>query len=150
MNAAIVYQEEQRFYPWLIALIFVACALSIVIPMMCGVPLGDFGLWIGAIAFGIVFLAFWLFRKLIVQITPSQLIFGFPVWKVRLPLSNLEVTGVVMIPKIAGAGMHYWAGKAYYNAKMGHGVEVKSGGKTYVIGSDTPDMLSDMIKSVVI
>ena len=122
----VIYQEEQQLYSWIIVSVIVICLLSIVVPLLFGRIQDVVGLWIGAGAILFVFAAMWLFRKLIVQITTTHLIFGYPVWKVKLLLEGLQVQGVVEIPKMAGAGIHCWKGKTYYNAKVGKGVEVKS------------------------
>ena len=147
MNESIIYQEEQHFYPWLIILIVVVCLLGVVIPVAAGVPVSHPSIWMSVLVIGIIFLVVWLFRKLTVMITPTHLVFGFPIWKKRLRLDAISVGGVVTIPFFAGAGIHCWGGKLYVNAKVGRGVSVSAGDKTYVIGSDSPESLTDAIQT---
>ena len=149
MDESVLYSEEQSFYPWLIWLIVIACALGIIIPVSVGVPFGHSSIWIEILMFAILLAAFWLFRKLMVVITPTQLIFGFPVWKKKLRLDTIAVGNVVSIPFMAGAGIHCWRGKTFVNARTGKGVEVTSNDKTYVIGSNSPELLMESIRSAV-
>jgi hypothetical protein len=149
MDESVLYTEEQRFYPWVIWMIVIACAAAIFVPVSFGVPLGHSSIWISVLVYAVLIIVFWLFRKLMVVITPTQLIFGFPVWKKKLRLDNVLVGDVVTIPFMAGAGIHYWAGKMFVNARWGRGVEVTSNSKTYVIGSDSPDTLIEYIRSAV-
>jgi hypothetical protein len=149
MVESVLYSEEQRFYPWLIWLIVVACAVAIIIPVSLGVPFGHSSIWISVLIYVVLVVIFWLFRKLMVVITPTELIFGYPVWKKKLRLDTIMVGSVVSIPFMAGAGIHYWAGKMFVNARMGKGVEVTSNNKTYVIGSNSPETLMESIRSAV-
>jgi hypothetical protein len=149
VDESVLYSEEQRFYPWLIWLIIIAFAIAIIIPLSVGVSFSHSSIWITMLTYAILIVVFWLFRKLMVVITPTQLIFGFPIWKKKLRLDTIMVGSVVKIPFIAGAGIHCWGGKTFINARMGKGVEVTSNEKTYVIGSDGPDTLLESVRSAV-
>lgn len=149
MDEAVLYQEEQRFYSWVIYLVVAACVGMVLLPLCLGVTLMDQGTWIGVAAMMLVLVICWLFRKLVVQLTPTHLIFGFPVWKVILSVDDFDIGEVVAIPITAGAGVHYWRGKTYFNAKMGCGLEVTTIKKTYVIGSDDPDQLAEALRSMI-
>jgi hypothetical protein len=149
MEESVLYKEEQKFYPWVIWLIVIACASGIIIPLSVGVPFSHSSIWIGVLVYALLVVVFWLFRKLMVVITPTQLIFGYPIWKKKLRLDITIVGSVVSIPFMAGAGIHYWAGKMFVNARWGKGVEVTSNNKTYVIGSNSPEILMESIRSAV-
>jgi hypothetical protein len=149
MNESVIYQEEQTLYPWLMALITLVCLSGIIVSILMGVPLREHGTWVAWLVVIVVVILLGLFRKLTVQITPTQLVFGYPIWKKRAPLNEVLVGEVVKIPYVAGMGIHYWAGKTYVNARMGGGLEVIIGGRTFVIGSNQPHRLSSAIKSVI-
>ena len=149
MDESVIYHEEQQFYPWLIALILIACLAGIIVPLSFGAPLFKSGTWIGILVFIILVVVFWGFRKMTVQITPSLLIFGFPYWKVRIPVQEVMVGSVLPIPWIAGLGIHYWGGKIYFNAKMSQGLEIVVGNKTYVIGTDSAERLAEALRSTI-
>ena len=77
-----------------------------------------------------------------VVITSTELRFGFPFWRVRLPLNEVEIIGVEPIPLMAGVGIHFSRGRWVYNARLGEGVHLVSAGKKhYLIGSDNPQAL---------
>ena len=149
MNETVLYQEEQQFYSWVMYLIGVSCVVLVLLPLCLGASTKDPGIWIGLTAMALVLAVCWLFRKLVVQLTPTHLIFGFPVWKIKLSIDDFEIGEVVTIPVIAGAGVHYWRGRTYFNAKMGSGLEVTTIKKTYVIGSDDPDNLAETLRSMI-
>ena len=83
-----------------------------------------------------------------VVITTTELRFGFPFWRVRLSLEELEVIGVEPIPLLAGVGIHFSRGKWVYNARLGEGIHlVVAGKKHYLIGSDNPQTLFNALKT---
>ena len=149
MNETVLYQEEQRFYSWMLYLIVAGCLVVVFLPMGLGASLKEPGAWIGLAAMVLVLVVCWLFRKLMVQLTPTYLIFGFPIWKVKLPTDDFEIGEVVTIPVTAGAGVHYWRGKTYFNARMGGGLEIVTDKRTYVIGSNDPEQLSETLRSMI-
>jgi len=149
MDKSILYQEKQPIYSWLIVLVFVACALGLIIPAAFGVRLDHQAMRPGEIMMVAILIVIWLFRKLIVVITPTQLTFGFPIWKKRLRLDTIVVGGVVTIPFLAGFGIHFCGKRMYVNAKMGRGVELTAKDRRYVIGSDSPEKLDNAIRSAV-
>jgi len=149
MDQSILYQEEQPIYTWMIVLVFVVCALGLIIPAAFGVRLDHPSMRPGEITMLGVLAMIWLFRKLRVVVTATQLLFGFPVWKKRLRLDMITVGGVVAIPFMAGFGIHFWGKRMYINAKMGKGVEVIAKDRKYVIGSDSPEKLDNALKSAV-
>jgi hypothetical protein len=150
MDESVIYQEEQQFYPWLIALILLACLAGIIVPLSFGAPLFKSGTWIGILVFIFLVVIFWGFRKMTVQVTPTQLIFGFPYWKVRIPLQEVMVGSKLPIPWIAGLGIHYWGGKTYFNARMSQGLEIMVGSKAYVIGTDSAEKLAKALQSAIV
>ncbi len=83
-----------------------------------------------------------------VVITSTELRFGFPFWRVRLPLNEVEIIGVEPIPLMAGVGIHFSRGRWVYNARLGEGVHlVVAGKKHYLIGSDNPQALFNALKT---
>ncbi len=76
------------------------------------------------------------FMRMYTRVTQSSLSFGTSFLLRRtLPATELEVVGPQAIPFLAGIGVHYFRGKIYYNMRLGKGLEVKHGKRTYVIGS---------------
>ena len=149
MIETVLYQEEQQFYSWVMYLIVASCMVVVLLPLCLGGTLMEPGTWIGVAAMVLVLAVCWLFRKLVVQLTPTHLMFGFPVWKIQLSTDDFEIGEVVTIPVIAGAGVHYWRGRTYFNAKMGSGLEITTIKKTYVIGSDDPNNLAEALRSMI-
>ena len=83
-----------------------------------------------------------------VVITSTELRFGFPFWRVRLPLNEVEIIGVEPIPLMAGVGIHFSRGRWVYNARLGEGVHLVSAGKKhYLIGSDNAQALFNALKT---
>jgi hypothetical protein len=130
-------------------LIVAGCLVVVFLPMGLGATLKEPGTWIGVAAMVLVLVICWLFRKLVVQLTPTHLNFGFPIWKVTLSTDDFDVGDVVNIPITAGAGVHYWRGKTFFNARMGSGLEIVTEKRTYVIGSDDPEQLSETLRAMI-
>ncbi|MBU1706962.1 hypothetical protein KKB28_03495 [bacterium] len=83
-----------------------------------------------------------------VVITSTELRFGFPFWRVRFPLEQIDVIGVEPIPLLAGVGIHFSRGRWVYNARQGEGVHlVVAGKKHYLIGSDNAQALFNALKT---
>lgn len=103
--------------------------------------------WI--IATTIVILAVFLgMRTMKVVVTTGELRFGFAYWRKRLPLWDVEIVGVEQIPFLAGIGVHYYPNRWVYNARIGRGVHLVYHGKRhYLIGSDDPDALFNVLKT---
>ncbi|MBU1936194.1 hypothetical protein KKG05_02265, partial [bacterium] len=53
-----------------------------------------------------------------VVVTSTELRFGFPFWRVRFPLEQIDVIGVEPIPLLAGVGIHFSRGRWVYNARQ--------------------------------
>jgi len=93
-------------------------------------------------------LALWGFSTLHVIVTSVEIRFGFPLLRRRIPIHELTVGDVERIPLLAGMGVHYWGGRWVYNARFGRGVELLSGKRRYLVGSDTPERLQAALLQV--
>jgi ABC-type Fe3+-siderophore transport system permease subunit len=82
-----------------------------------------------------------------VVVTSTELRFGFPFWRVRCPLKDIEVVAVEPIPILAGVGIHLARGRWVYNARQGDGVHlIIKGKKHYLVGSDNAQALFNVLK----
>lgn len=125
--------EEQQDIPLRGPLTLASAAAFFVIPVFTKMPLLVV-LSMFAAGIGIS----WLmssFMQMTTRVTASGLTFGPNIWTKRIPSNEIEIIGPQKIPFLAGVGIHFYRGKTYYNMRMGKGLEVKHGRKTYVIGS---------------
>ncbi len=86
------------------------------------------------------------FRNFKTEVTATALRFGFPLYRKRLSLSGLEVGEIRPIRFWYGWGVHYIRGIWVWNARLGRGVLVQSGGKKYLIGSEQPERLQSVLR----
>lgn len=109
-------------------------------------PFGSFMMIVFSILLAIVL---WGFTALNIVVTPTELRFGFPIYRKRFPLERVEVGDVERIALIAGIGIHFWAGKWVYNARFGLGVNIKRGRSRYLLGSNQPEQLQNALLQLV-
>ena len=84
-----------------------------------------------------------------IVVTPTELRFGFPIYRKRFPLAQVAVGDVERIALIAGIGIHFWAGKWVYNARYGRGVNIKHGRFRFLLGSNQPEHLQNTLMQLV-
>jgi len=109
-------------------------------------PIGALVMILFAAAFTVVLWSFTVFNTVI---TPTELRFGFPLFRKRFPLAELSVGDVEKIAILAGIGIHYWSGKWVYNARYGDGVNITHGRRRYLIGSTNPFELQHKLMEVI-
>lgn len=80
----------------------------------------------------------WGFTEFTVVVTPTELRFGFPLFRKHFPLSEVQVGDTEHITLLAGIGIHYWHGKWVYNSRYGDGVNIVRGKRRYLLGSRHP------------
>jgi hypothetical protein len=88
-----------------------------------------------AAAFGVVL---WGFTEFSVVVTPTEVRFGFPLFRKHFALSEIQVGETQRIALLAGIGIHYWQGKWVYNSRYGEGVNISRGRRSYLLGSRHP------------
>jgi hypothetical protein len=81
------------------------------------------------------------FTEFSVVITPTELRFGFPIYRKRFRLTEISVGDIEKIAVLAGIGIHFWNRKWVYNARYGRGVNIRHGRFLYLLGSDQPEQL---------
>jgi hypothetical protein len=142
-----IHQESQSIAKWLRFL--VVCIVVLLVVLAVWLP-GKREILPKIIAFasGLIVLLIFLAMVMKVVVTSSELRFGFPFWRVRFPLKDIEVLGVEPIPLMAGIGIHYYRGKWVYNARQGQGIHlVYRKEKHYLISSDNPEALFCALKT---
>ena len=90
-------------------------------------------------------LVFWGFTQFTVVVTPTELRFGFPLFRKRFAFDEIQVGETERITLLAGIGIHYWAGRWVYNARLGEGVNVSHGKYRYLLGSRHPRELQHVL-----
>lgn len=125
--------EEQQEIPIRGALAFLSAAAFFVIPLFTKMPLLVI-LVMFAAGIGMSVLI-GSFMRMHTRVTFNELSFGPSIWKQRIPATELNVVGPKKIPLMAGIGIHRFRGVTYYNMRLGNGLEIKHGKRTYVIGS---------------
>ncbi len=145
-----IHQERQtlsRVFFLFVIFIIAGCVLLSVM-MVKGERIFD---TIFLVIMGIAILILLLSMVMRVVVTSTELRFGFPFWRVRLPLEEIEIIGVEPIPLMAGIGIHFSRGRWVYNARLGEGVHIVSAGKKHhLIGSDNPQALFNALKTATI
>jgi hypothetical protein len=138
-----IYQEHQKISRALMAFVLLIVAGCVVLSVV---------MTKGERIFDTIFLVIMgIAISLRVVITTTELRFGFPFWRVRLPLETIEIIGVEPIPLLAGIGIHFSRGRWVYNARQGDGVHlVVAGKKHYLIGSDYAQALFNALKQATI
>jgi hypothetical protein len=91
----------------------------------------------------------WGLTELKTVVTPTELRFGSPVYRKRIPLSKLRVGQVEHIPFWAGIGIHTYFGRWVFNARFGRGLNIMVNNRRYLIGSDNPERLQNALMHVV-
>jgi ABC-type Fe3+-siderophore transport system permease subunit len=145
-----IYQEHQKISRALMAfvLLIVAGCVVLSVVMTKGERIFD---TIFLVIMGIAISLLLMSMTMRVVITTTELRFGFPFWRVRLPLETIEIIGVEPIPLLAGIGIHFSRGRWVYNARQGDGVHlVVAGKKHYLIGSDYAQALFNALKQATI
>jgi hypothetical protein len=107
--------------------------------------------WQSAMLAGMAIIAagvIWGLTQFSVEISSSEIRFGFPLWRKKYRVGDLEVGAVEAIPFGAGIGIHFWRRKWVYNARFGRGVIVKTGKTTYLLGSNYPERLQNALLGV--
>ena len=142
-----IHKESQTIPKWLLFL--VVCVVVLLVVLAVWLPdEREMMSTIIAFASGFIVLLVFLAMVMKVVVTSNELRFGFPFWRVRFPLKDVEVLGVEPIPLLAGIGIHYHRGKWVYNARQGQGVHlVCRKEKHYLIGSDNPEVLYNALKT---
>lgn len=125
--------EEQQDIPVRGPLAFMSAAAFFVIPLFTKMPLFVI-LVMFAAGIGVSVLIS-SFMRMQTRVTISELTFGPNIWTRRIPAAEINVVGPQKIPFMAGVGIHRYRGKIYYNMRLGKGLEIKHGKRTYVIGS---------------
>jgi hypothetical protein len=135
-----VYEESQTMPTWFLLLIGLVL-LAALASALLSAPEEQLGLVL-VVLFVLAVMLF-LFYRMRVAVTTSELQFGFTIWRKRLPLQDIQVLGTEPIPWYAGLGIHFYGGKWIYSARFkGQGVHlVYQGKKDYLIGSNHPDAL---------
>ena len=90
----------------------------------------------------------WGLTQLSVEVYSREIRFGFPLWRKTYPLSDIVVGDVEEISFGAGIGIHFWRGKWVYNARFGRGVAIKAKKTIYLLGSDHPERLQQVLLGV--
>ncbi len=102
------------------------------------------------IFFALVFaLVIWGFTVFSIVVTPTELRFGFPLFRKRFALSELEIGDVEKIGLLAGIGIHFWNRKWVYNARLGRGVNLTHGRYHYLVGSEQPEQLQSALMQLI-
>ncbi|MBU0509773.1 DUF3093 family protein [bacterium] len=138
----VVYEERQSFPAWISTTTGVILGLGLALSPRSG--LGDF--WALVLIVAVVCVALWLFSRFHINITHSELRFGFRIFKRNLPLSQIEVGEIRDITFWQGVGIHYVRGTAIWNAKLGRGVLIHYGKRRYLVGSDQPERLQSVLR----
>jgi hypothetical protein len=85
------------------------------------------------------------FTEFSVVITPTELRFGFPIYRKRFRLTEISVGDIEKIAVLAGIGIHFWNRKWVYNGRYGRGVNVTHGRYHYLLGSNSPEQLQNAL-----
>jgi hypothetical protein len=137
-----VYEETQSMqFRWVVLMLTVAAMVASTIAAHGDVV--DY-VWISVLAVGI-FLLLWKLLIFRVIVTKTEIRFGYPFWRKRIPLTEVRVGTVDAIPLWAGVGIHLWRDRWVYNGRLGRGVTLRSGGRTYLVGSDLPESLQSAL-----
>lgn len=86
-------------------------------------------------------LLMWRFMRMRTIVTATELRFGFPFWRRRVPLSRVQVGEITDIRFYHGLGVHYVGGSWVWNARLGRGLRITVGRQKHLIGSAQPEGL---------
>lgn len=141
-----IYTEKQAMsFRWPMALLGSAIMLFGAAQMWDQEPYGAAAMVLFAVAFAFVL---WGFTVFSVVVTPTELRFGFPIFRKRFPLGEVEIGDVERIGLMAGIGIHLWNRKWVYNARLGRGVNIRHGRFQYLVGSNEPEQLQNALLQV--
>ena len=142
-----IYAEKQVMkFRWLLTAAGVAVMVLGAWQTWRAEPISAIAMLIFAGIFVVILRGFTQFSTVV---TPTELRFGFPLFRKRFLLTTLEVGDVQRITLLAGIGIHFWGGKWVYNARYGSGVNLKHGRFRYLIGSDQPERLQSTLLQLV-
>ena len=142
-----IYSEKQRLkYRLLLVIAGVSVLLFGVSQSYREEPIGALAMLLFAVVFVVILLGFTEFNTII---TATELRFGFPLFRKRFQLSELNVGDIEKIAVLAGIGIHYWSGKWVYNARFGDGVNITHGRRRYLIGSNHPYELQHKLMELI-
>jgi hypothetical protein len=133
-----LYHEKQRFGLLIIIGIGVAFVVGILATQIAQQKADLFPVLLFA---AIAFVVLWGFSSMTITVTMSDLVFGFPLYRKRIPLSKVEVGAIERITFFYGIGIHYVRGWWVFNAKLGRGLRVNIGKTRYLIGCEEPERL---------
>ena len=138
-----LYSEKQAMrFRWPLAVLGVAIMLYGAMETWPTEPLGAMVMILLAAGFVFVFCAFTVFT---VVVTPTELRFGFPIFRKRFQLAEVEIGEVERIGVLAGIGIHFWNRKWVYNGRFGQGVNIRHGRYRYLVGTGRPAELQNVL-----
>jgi hypothetical protein len=155
----IIFEEEQRFTQWWLWLLLGGILLipiyGIVQQLVLKEPFGDQPMSdLGLIIFFIGMLAFCCFfwwMRLQTTITKYQVTINFPpLAKKRILWSDVEQAQIVKYSPLIGYGLRIWTPHGtVYNVKGNRGLFlILKNGKKYMIGTQRPKEVEDIIKTL--
>jgi hypothetical protein len=140
-----IHSEVQRTYDWL-WIVFTLSSLALFLTW--GTALRAPGRYFMVGGLLLVALLLWGFLELTVVVTATELRFGFPFWRRRVPLSSVAVGEIVSLRFWYGLGIHRAPRGWVFNARFGRGVEIFANGVRYLIGSNDPEQLQAVLYRV--
>lgn len=90
----------------------------------------------------------WGLTQFSIEIFAGEIRFGFPLWRKRYLIRDIQVGDVEAIPFGAGIGIHFWRRRWVYNARFGRGLILKTGKSVYLLGSDHPERLQNVLLGI--
>jgi hypothetical protein len=135
------YEEKQVL--WLRHLVYVLPPAALV--MGYCTDSGVQGMILSSITAVLIGVGILGFTTLETRITASELIFGFPLWKKRVPLSSVRTGEITTIPFMAGTGLHYYRGYWVYNIRRGSGLVLFINRRKYLLGTSQPEKLQSVL-----
>lgn len=138
-----LYEEHQSFS--LLIGIAIFAALAAVAPFVLAPRAQSNLIASGALAAAMLLLLA-SFRRLTIVVTAMELRFGFPLIGKRLPLRDVQVGDVLPITFWYGWGIHYIRGMWVWNARLGRGVQIRSGRRTYLLGTEQAERLQSVLR----
>ena len=150
MTQTPIYEERQSsvlFYAVVFGLILAFGVIGVYMGARIGISRpGDVARIL--VAFVLSLFVLWGFSRQTVTVTRTELRFGFPIWRKRIPISEVQVGEVVRIPFWYGIGIHFIGRAWVYNARLGRGLRITVGRKRYIIGSHNPERLQSALLQV--
>lgn len=131
-----LFHEKQRFALLLVIAVGVAFVLVILAMQIAQQKAELLPVLLAAALAGA---ALWGFSSMTITVTMTDLVFGFPFYRKRIALNQVEVGEIERISFFYGIGIHYVRGWWIFNAKLGRGLRINVGKTRYLIGSDQPE-----------